>query len=63
MLPRIHQNDAERFLRHLFEGLPMSDIELMIGGLRQYFYPERIRLYISSAVGFYIGPNGQFRRG
>ena len=51
MLPRIHQNDAERFLRHLFEGLPMSDIDLMIGGLRQYFYAERIRLYISSASG------------
>lgn len=61
MLPRIHQDEAERFMRHLFEDLPMSDIDLMIGGLRQYFYPERVRLYISSAVGFYVGRSGQFR--
>lgn len=61
MLPRIHQDEAERFMRHLFEDLPMSDIDLMIGGLRQYFYPERVRLYISTAVGFYVGRSGQFR--
>lgn len=59
-MPRVHQNEAERFMSQLFEGLPKSDIELVTGGLRQYFYPERIRFFISSAVGFYIGRTGQF---
>jgi hypothetical protein len=61
MLPRIHPTEAERFMRHLLEGVDTSDIDLVIGGLRQYFYTERIRYFISSAVGFYVGPSGQFQ--
>jgi hypothetical protein len=60
-LPRVHENEAERFMRHLFETVPRSDIELLTGGLKQYFYPERIRFFVSSAVGFYVGRSGQFQ--
>jgi len=59
--PRIHPNDAERFMLHLFQGLPASDIDLVIGGLRQYFYTDRIKYFISSSVGFYVEPAEQFR--
>ena len=61
MLPRVHPNDAERFMRHLFQGLPASDIDLVTGGLRQYFYPDHVRYFISSSVGFYVGPSGYFQ--
>jgi len=59
-MPRVHDDEAERFTRHLFEDMPRSDIDLVTTGLRQYFYPERIKFFISSAVGFYVGPSGVF---
>jgi hypothetical protein len=59
--PRIHPNDAERFMRHLFQGLPASDIDLILGGMRQYFWADRVKYFISSSVGFYVDPASQFR--
>jgi hypothetical protein len=61
MFPRVHDYEAERFLRELFAGSALSDVELVVGALRQYFYPERIRYFITSAVGFYVGRSGEFR--
>jgi hypothetical protein len=61
MLPRVHPDNAEQFMRHLFQGLPASDIDLVAGGLRQYFYPDRIRYFIGSSVGFFVGPSGYFQ--
>jgi len=60
MLPRVHPDEAEQFVRRFFFGLEKSDIELVISGLRQYFYEQRIKFFISSAVGFYVGTSGQF---
>jgi hypothetical protein len=34
---------------------------LLHSALGQYFHPERIRVFITSAVGFYIGPSQRFR--
>jgi hypothetical protein len=64
-LPRVHPNEAERFMRHLFQDPqfqdpPSRDIELVIGGLRQYFYPDHVKYFISSAVGFDIDPSEPF---
>ena len=61
MFPRVHDDEAERFMRELFTGSPLSDVDLVHGGLRQYFYPERIRYFVTSAVGFYVGQSGEFR--
>ena len=60
-LPRVHPDEAKRFMCHLFQGLHASDIDLVLGGLRQYFYEDRVKFFISSAVGFYVDPSGQFR--
>ncbi|HEX4829693.1 MAG TPA: hypothetical protein VH478_01195 [Trebonia sp.] len=60
-LPRVHENDSERFMRAIFQELKSSDIDLVLGGLRQYFYEDRIKFFVSSSVGFFIGPSGQFR--
>jgi hypothetical protein len=61
MFPRVHDDEAERFTRELFTSSPVSDVELVTGALRQYFYPDRVRYFITSAVGFYVGPSGEFR--
>jgi hypothetical protein len=61
MFPRVHDDEAERFMRELLAGSPLSDVDLVLGGLRQYFYPERIRYFVTSAVGFHVGSAGEFR--
>lgn len=61
LFPRVHDDEAERFMRELFAGSPTSDAELVVGALRQYFYPDRVRYFVTSAVGFYVGPSGEFR--
>jgi hypothetical protein len=61
MFPRVHNDEAERFMREMLAGAPASDVELVLGALRQYFYAERIRYFVTSAVGFFVGPSGEFR--
>lgn len=61
MFPRVHDYEAERFMHELLIGSPASDVELVAGALRQYFYPDRVRYFVTSAVGFYVGPSGEFR--
>jgi hypothetical protein len=61
LFPRVHDDEAEQFMRDLFAGSPLSDVDLVLGALRQYFYPERIRYFVTSSVGFYVGSFGEFR--
>jgi hypothetical protein len=60
MFPRVSDSDAQRFLQSLCRGYSKSDIELVTSALGRYFYPERIRYFITSAVGFYVDEEGQF---
>lgn len=60
MFPRVHDNEAERFMRELLAGSAASDVELVAGALGQYFYPERVRYFVTSSVGFYVGRSGEF---
>src|SRR6266567_2524837 len=61
LLPRVHNDEAEEFMRDLLAGSPLSDADMVLGALRQYFYPERIRYFVTSSVGFHVGPSGEFR--
>jgi hypothetical protein len=61
LFPRVHDDEAEQFMRDLFAGSPLSDVDLVLGALRQYFYPERIKYFVTSSVGFYVGSSGEFR--
>ena len=61
MFPRVSDADAERFLHELCRGYRRSDIELVTSSLGKYFYPDRIRYFITSAVGFYADEDGQFQ--
>jgi hypothetical protein len=61
MFPQVHDDEAELFMREMLASSPVSDVELVLGALRQYFYSERIRYFVTSAVGFFVGPSGEFR--
>jgi hypothetical protein len=60
MQPRIHPDETEAFIKQLFDGMPMSDVDLLAAQLHQYFDPARVKFFVSSAVGFYIAPHGMF---
>jgi hypothetical protein len=64
-MPRVRPDEAEGFMRHLFQDPyfqdhPTNEVEMIIGGLRQYFRPERVKYFISSAIGFYMAPMEPF---
>jgi hypothetical protein len=61
MFPRVSDSDAERFLHELCRGYRKSDIELVSSSLGKYFYPDRVRYFVTSAVGFYADDDGQFQ--
>jgi hypothetical protein len=61
MFPRISDADSERFLHELCRGYRKSDIKLVTSSLGKYFYPDRIRYFVTSAVGFYADEDGQFQ--
>ena len=59
MFPRVHSDDAEGFFRELC-NTDMSDAELICNGLSRYFHRDRIRYFVTSAIGFYR-KGGRFR--
>ena len=59
MFPRVHSDDAESFFRELCNS-DNSDADLICNGLQNFFYPERVRYFVTSAIGFYL-KGGRFR--
>lgn len=60
LFPRVHDDDAEGFFKQLCDTSPMGDADLICNALTRYFQPERIRYFITSAIGFYR-QGGRFR--
>ncbi len=52
--PRVADPDAREFLRRLSALAPSGTAELTDEKLRDSFYPERIRYFVTSAIGFYL---------
>jgi hypothetical protein len=59
LFPRVHSDDARSFFQELCRTNE-SDADLIINGLTRYFRPERIRYFVTSAIGFYT-KGGPFR--
>ncbi len=53
LFPRVHEDDAEAFFKELCTNSAMGDAELICNALARYFRPERIRYFVTSAIGFY----------
>jgi hypothetical protein len=56
LFPRVHDESAAAFFTELCRVSDLGDADLVSGAIRQYFMPERVRYFITSAIGFYVGP-------
>ena len=59
--PRVPDDDAPELFGKLCEVSDSGDGDLIMQTLQQYFRPERVRFFVSSAIGFYADPRtGKF---
>jgi hypothetical protein len=61
LFPRVHEDDAETFFREFCHSSPRSEAELICGALTGFFRPERVRFFVTSAIGFNLGQSTRFR--
>jgi hypothetical protein len=54
--PRILDQDAREFFIRLCQAFDRSDPQLVINTLETYFRPDRIKFFVTSAIGFYVNP-------
>jgi energy-coupling factor transporter ATP-binding protein EcfA2 len=54
--PRVPDHLAERFFGNLVRESRTGNAEFIGSALRKYFYPDRVKFFITSAVGFYKNP-------
>lgn len=54
LFPRVPDEDAEDFFVHLVRGSKRGNADLVRDGLREFFYHDRVRFFITSAVGFHL---------
>lgn len=55
MFPRVREEDAERFFAELCREGSRGDADLVRNALHRYFEPDRVRFFVTSAIGFYLG--------
>jgi hypothetical protein len=54
--PRVDDSDAREFFTNLCKVSKSGMADLVLTTLEQHFQPERIKFFVSSAVGFYLDP-------
>jgi hypothetical protein len=60
-LPRVNDDDARHLFRRLCQVSGTGNAEMIINVFEQYFHPERVRYFVTSAIGFYVDPRtGRF---
>ena len=60
-LPRVADEDARELFAELCNVSRNGNAELVLPLLEQHFQPDRIRYFITSAIGFYVDPRkGRF---
>jgi hypothetical protein len=60
-LPYVPDQYAYEFFQQLCVDSPNSTADLVRGALSQHFAPERLRVFVTSSIGFYIGDSQRFR--
>jgi hypothetical protein len=61
LFPRVHEDDAEMFFREFCRSSPKSEAEMICSALTGFFRPERVRFFVTSAIGFNLGQASRFR--
>ncbi|MFC0041345.1 hypothetical protein [Actinomadura rayongensis] len=54
--PKVEPEDAQELFRTLCEVSATGNAEMVHNTLAQYFRPERVRYFVTSAIGFYVDP-------
>jgi hypothetical protein len=54
--PRVHDDDARDFFGHLCRLSRSGTADMVQSTLEQQFRPDRIKYFVSSAIGFYLDP-------
>jgi len=57
--PRVPDEMAEKFFGDLVRESRSGNAEFIGSALRKYFYPERVKFFITSAIGFYKNPQSR----
>jgi hypothetical protein len=57
--PRVPDHLAEQFFGDLARESRTGNAEFIGGALRKYFYPERVKFFITSAIGFFKNPQSK----
>jgi hypothetical protein len=55
--PRVDDSDARRLLTSLCSVSSSGNSDLMLNSLDQHFYADRVKFFVTSAVGFYVNPS------
>jgi hypothetical protein len=58
--PRVPDYDARELFERLCTVSGTGNAEMVINLLEQYFDPRRIRYFVTSAIGFYLGRGGEY---
>jgi hypothetical protein len=61
LFPRVHDDDANRFFKDFCRTSPRSEAEMVCSALEGYFHTSRVRFFVTSAIGFYLGASSRFR--
>jgi hypothetical protein len=54
--PRVADEDARTFLENLCRVSRSDTADLVLNMLDQHFYPERVKFFVTSSIGFYLNP-------
>jgi hypothetical protein len=58
--PRVLDYDARELFQRLCSVSGTGNAEMVMNALEQYFDPSRIRYFVTSAIGFYLGQEGKY---
>jgi hypothetical protein len=54
--PRVDDGDARDFIAQLCRVSLSGNAELALSAIQKHFRPDRVKYYVSSAIGFYVDP-------
>lgn len=55
LFPRVHDDSAAHFFAELCRASDLGNADLVPKAISHYFRPERVKYFITSAIGFYVG--------
>jgi hypothetical protein len=60
-LPAVGDNQAVPFFESFCRAAQRGNAKLISSAINQYFMPDRVKYFVTSAIGFYMAPGRAFR--